>query len=135
MLHIFHISVFCLLTECYSFPFVLKLSVIYTVKQTPLGYREDQYSTCSDAIFSRMQSYNISISKIASTTGGCPNLVRTSASENSKGFICSSEKKKVTVNQKDYCCKSELSHLLFWLKLHWKLVVFYTLINRKVLSL
>eukprot|EP00105_Crassostrea_gigas_P024115 XP_011444257.1 PREDICTED: sushi, von Willebrand factor type A, EGF and pentraxin domain-containing protein 1 isoform X2 [Crassostrea gigas] len=79
------------------------LSVIYTVKQTPLGYREDQYSTCSDAIFSRMQSYNISISKIASTTGGCPNLVRTSASENSKGFICSSEKKKVTVNQKDYC--------------------------------
>uniref|UniRef100_K1QDS6 Fibropellin-1 n=1 Tax=Magallana gigas TaxID=29159 RepID=K1QDS6_MAGGI len=87
----------------YTSLITVRYGVETAVKQTPLGYREDQYSTCSDAIFSRMQSYNISISKIASTTGGCPNLVRTSASENSKGFICSSEKKKVTVNQKDYC--------------------------------
>lgn len=79
-----------------------------------MGYTENQYSTCSAAILNRIKSFDISISKILSTVGGCPNLVRTNASENSKGFICSSEKKKVTVGGKDYCRKSEMSHLLFW---------------------
>jgi hypothetical protein len=82
------------------------------VEQKPFGYQEDLYSSCADNIRNRMQNFDISIAKITSTVLGCPNLVRVGAVENSKGFICSLDKKKVTVDGVDYCCEYILTR--YW---------------------
>ncbi|XP_062611525.1 uncharacterized protein LOC134273339 [Saccostrea cucullata] len=79
------------------------MNITYTVEQKPFGYEETKYSACAVNILSRMQSFDISIKSVSSQVPGCPNLVRTGAEENSKGFICSADKKKVTVGGKDYC--------------------------------
>ncbi|XP_061175426.1 uncharacterized protein LOC133184388 [Saccostrea echinata] len=79
------------------------VNITYTVEQKPFGYEESKYSACATNILSRMQSFDISIKTISSQVPGCPNLIRTNAVENSKGFICSTDKKKVTVGGKDYC--------------------------------
>ena len=86
----------------------LQISITYALEQKPLGIGETIYSSCAVLILFRMQNTELGINNIISTKAGCPNLVRTSAAEISKGYICSSDKKKVTVNGKEYCCESKL---------------------------
>nr|XP_022294152.1 sushi, von Willebrand factor type A, EGF and pentraxin domain-containing protein 1-like isoform X2 [Crassostrea virginica] len=50
-----------------------------------------------------MQNVDLGINNIISTKAGCPNLVRTSAVEISKGYICSPEKKEVSINGNSFC--------------------------------